>query len=197
MRDSVVLLLALILTVSAQTNERSDDSGGGGGGGPLIRYYFYDNSQVDSDFGGSFLVIGGRGYGAVNGWLRIGGGGASSLTVLGAPDDENVSMSISFGGLILEPYFDLTDQLTVSLPLLVGGGSYEFQHIVSREGDDFFTVELYEAGFFCLEPGIELTWTPLDWFGLGLQGGYIWAMDEKDHFNGSGYIGLMLFFGII
>jgi hypothetical protein len=183
----LVFFLALPLALTAA---------GDGGGGPFIRYYLHDNSDVDPDFGGSFLVVGGRGYGAVTGWLRVGGGGAASLAVPGAPENGDVSQSFSFGGLILEPFFNLTDGASVSLPILVGGGSYEFQRVITREADGLYAVELYEAGFFCLEPGVEVTWTPLDWFGLGLQGGFIWIMDEKDRFTGSAFAGLMLFFGI-
>jgi len=186
-----ILTLPLVLAAAGD-----DGSGIGGGGGPFVRYYLHDNRDVDPDFGGGFLVVGGRGYGAVTEWLRVGGGGAASLTVLGGPEDGNVSQNLSYGGLILEPFLDLNDELSISLPILIGGGSYEFQRIIEEAGNDRYSVELYEAGFFCLETGVEITWTPLGWFGLGFHGGYVWIFCEEDRFTGSGFAGLMLFFGL-
>jgi len=166
------------------------------GGGPMTRYYFYDIGQVSDSFSGNFVMIGGRGYTTVNEWLRFGGGGVSSMLSIDGPTDESIDQSMRIVGAIVEPYYAISDQLTISLPILLGLGSYEFERIVSEQGNGEDQVELYQSDFLCVDPSVDLVWKPSHDFHIGLSGGYTFFFHEAEKLTGSGYVGLRVFFGI-
>jgi hypothetical protein len=166
------------------------------GGGPMTRYYFYDLGQVSGSFSGNFVMIGGRGYTTVNDWLRFGGGGVSSMLAIGGPDDESIDQSMRIVGAILEPYFTISDELTVSLPVLLGGGGYEFERIIDEQGGGNYQVELYQSGFLCVDPSFDVAWKLSPGFHIGLSGGYTFFFHSEERLTSSGYLGLRVFFGI-
>ncbi len=192
----LVLIIVLTGTVLADVGPNGGYYGSYGGGGSFVRYYFYDLADVSDSFGGNFLVIGGRGYGAINDWLRIGGCGGGSIAVLGEVDDENNETGIGFGGLTVEPYLMLTDWLVVSLPVLLGGGGYGFRHLVEEYPGNEYRFELYESGFWLIDPCIEIMFKPVPFLGVCLQGGYSLLLNDSEEFKSSAYAGLALYFGM-
>ena len=196
MRWIAVILPLVFGIASADVGPDGGYSGSYAGGGPFVRYYVYDLADVSSSFGGHFLVLGGRGYGAVNDWLRLGGCGGGSVSVLGEADEANNDSGLGFGGFTVEPYFALTDWLTVSLPILVGGGGYEFRHLVEEYPDHEYRYELYESAFWLVDPCIEVMLKPNPFMGVGLQGGYSLFLNNDEVFESSAYVGLAVYFGM-
>ncbi len=198
-----VSLIAVFVN-AAHGDVGSMDYGSYGGGGPSFRYMFFDNAEVSDSFSGNFLVLGGRGYAALNDWLRLGGGGYGSFAVTGAEDDgedsdegvDELTMGVGYGGFIVEPYFTLADSLNISLPILIGGGGYEFQYLAEELGDHEYRAEIYQDGFFALEPAVEITWKPIPFIGFALQGGYLMLLHDGEVFEGSGFVGAALYFGM-
>jgi hypothetical protein len=202
-----LLVVLLVVTGSADVAEADagyTDYGSYGGGGPNFRYMFFDNAAVSDSFSGNFLVLGGRGYAAITDWLRLGGGGFGSLTVVGDDDDngagdtdyDELTMGVGYGGFIVEPFLELASGLNVSLPILIGGGGYEFQYLAEELDDHEYRAEIYQGGFFALEPGLEITWKPIPYVGFALQGGYLLLLHDGEVFEGSGYAGVALYFGM-
>ncbi len=192
---AVVLTLAAV-AASADVGPDGGYSGSYAGGGPFVRYYFYDLADISPSFGGNFLVLGGRGFGAVNDWLRLGGCGGGSVTVLGETDEANNDSGVGFGGLTVEPYLALSDWLTVSMPVLLGGGGYNFRRLVESYPDHEYRYELYESGFWLVDPCIEVMLKPNPFIGIGLQGGYSLFLNDNDVFEGSAYVGLAVYIGM-
>jgi hypothetical protein len=192
---AVVLTLA-VGVASANVGPDSGYFGSYAGGGPFVRYYISDLADVSSSFGGNFLVLGGRGFGSVNGWLRVGGCGGGSVSVLGETDEADNDSGFGFGGLVVEPYLTLTDWLIVSMPILLGGGGYEFRHLVESYPDHEYRYELYESAFWLVDPCIEVMLKPNPFIGVGLQGGYSLFLDDDDAFEGGAYVGLAVYVGM-
>ncbi|MCD4733698.1 hypothetical protein K8R78_05615 [bacterium] len=194
----LTILLSLLVIAAALASPLPTEPVGDSlvGGGPMTRYYFYDLGRVSDSFSGNFIMIGGRGYTTVNDWLRFGGGGVSSMLSIGGPDDESIDQSMRIVGAILEPYLTISDELTISLPILLGGGGYEFERILDEQGSGNHQVELYQSGFLCVDPFLDIAWKLSHDFHIGLSGGYTFFFHEEDKLTSSGYVGLRVFFGI-
>ncbi|OGD79357.1 MAG: hypothetical protein A2Y64_04270 [Candidatus Coatesbacteria bacterium RBG_13_66_14] len=96
----------------------------------------------------------------------------------------------------MEPYFALTDWLTVSLPILLGGGGYGFRHLVEEYPDHEYRYEIYESGFWLVDPCVEVMLKPNPFMGIGLQGGYSLLLKRDEVFESSAYVGLAVYFGM-
>jgi len=196
MRWIAVFLTLVVGIAAADVGPDGIYSGSYAGGGPFVRYYFYDLADVSSSFGGRFLVLGGRGFGAVNGWLRVGGCGGGSVAVLGEVDEENNNSGFGFGGITVEPFLAPADWIVISVPILLGGGGYGFRHLVEEYPDHEYRYEMYESGFWLLDPCVEVLIKPNPFMGVGLQGGYSLFLNGDEVFDGSAFVGLGIYFGM-
>jgi hypothetical protein len=194
-----IALILLVLTIGPALADVAPNGGYYGsyaGGGFFVRYYFYDLADVSENFGGNFFVLGGRGYGAVNDWLRLGGCGGGSIAVLDEVNEAENESGVGFGGLTVEPYLLINDWLSVSLPVLLGAGGYEFRHLVEDYPGHEYRFELYESGFWLVDPCLEVMLKPNYFMGVGLQGGYSLLLQQGEVFESSAYVGFALYFGM-
>jgi len=119
----------------------------GGGGGPFIKYNFHNIEKIDKDFGGNFLLFGGRGFCIKTERIRIGGGGCGGPLLA---KDDDVEGGMGYGGFILE-YFVYPK---ISTSILIGGGGYTLEKTLEK--GDILKIKRKEGSFFALEPAISL-----------------------------------------
>jgi len=189
----LTLFLALLLLVGVST-AKTDVFGEMNVFG---RYYLYDNADVDESFSGNFAVQALYASFNINHWLRLGGGMGVSHGAIGSDDNDDISQSFYYLGMALEPYMELSDSLTLSLPILLGSGHYEFENLYEDNGDKDYRGEIYQASFFTIDPHLDLMWKLNGITGLGIQAGYSFFMHKEDEFKGSPYVGIGLYFGIL
>jgi len=138
----------------------------GGYGGFKMAYGAVDG--LDAFF------IGGQGGWVVNHRLVIGGGGMG-FTSQGRFDanlNRNYRFEGGYGGLLLEYFLQPTKLVHLSFPLLIGGGGvgYEPENISSG-------IAYQEAGFFLVNPGIELQLNVLSFMRIAIGGSYLFTSD--------------------
>ncbi|MCD4734307.1 hypothetical protein K8R78_08750 [bacterium] len=189
----LILFLALLLLVGVST-AKTDVFGSEVVHG---RYYFYDNADVDDSFSGNFAVQALYASFNLNHWLRVAGGFGVSHGAIGSDDNDDITQKFYFIGMALEPYVELSDSLTLSLPVLIGSGEYEFENLYQDNGGKDYRGEIYQSSFFCIDPHLDLMWKLNGITGLGIQAGYSFFIHKEDEFKGSPYVGIGLYFGIL
>ena len=143
------LKLALFTIICSASNSLAELQGfGGARGGPLVEYHFANLSAFDSQVSGNPLVVGGVGFGQISKTFHIGGGGGGGFLMNAS---ENLEFAMGYGGLVLE--YIMTPWLNGRL--LLGGGGYAVQKVVSDTGIDIVVRKLASGGFFLVNPSLN------------------------------------------
>lgn len=120
------------------------------------------------------FFIGGQGGWVVNHQLVIGGGGMSFTSK--ERFDGNLNNSYEFdggyGGVLIEYMIKPASLIHLSFPVLIGGGGIGYEAANSQSD---FSYE--EAGFFLVQPGLELQLNVLPFMRIALGTSYIFTSD--------------------
>ena len=179
---------AMILIISMGVTPQVDALGGAfsGGGGPIVMGAFLDLSELerslqgmvkiqgDFNFGDQalFLLRGGGGFGG--GRLRLGGMGMEgswTFPVLGESEFDRIKLTLGGGGFLMDRLIADTDQGSVSLGVLIGGGEWQLQ--LSKDAQGSFgeiirqpvSLELHRSFWFA-SPYLSAEFRIFDFVGL-------------------------------
>ncbi|MBD3372626.1 MAG: hypothetical protein GF403_07930 [Candidatus Coatesbacteria bacterium] len=193
MRRTLLILLGVLAAATlAQSCPGVETTAGDGF---FLRLSTFDPAELNPEFSGVLMGVGNRGFGTINDWLRIGGGGVTYFLV--GNDSDEVDVSFTYGGFILEPYLRLNEHLALSFPVMTGGGGYSFELTLEDEGDNRYYVERYSGTYFLVEPVVELTYQPTACLGFNIHGGYSLSFGEEDYYPGAFFAGVgVYYFGL-
>ncbi len=166
-----------------------------GGGGPGIGLFMPDLYEINafveaSDFtafDGDLLLIGGGGRGGVVPGVAYGGSGWGAWI---ESDDgaRHAEYGLGLGGFDIGYAVDGTKRSILAVGTLLGGGAAELvlseEAPIAAEGPHPQGIipapldAIYDSVFVLVAPYIDIQIQLLDWMGLGVRVGYIWAPFE-------------------
>lgn len=146
--------------------------GGTARGGPLLEHHFGSLSTFDPELRGNPLVVGGVGMGQISKNFRVGGGGGGGFLLNGS---DNVELALGFGGAVIE--YIITHWFT--LRVLLGGGGYAVQKVVSETLSDRLLRKVASGGFFLVNPSINAEINIGTWMKLIIGLGYFMPTVSK------------------
>lgn len=190
---SILMLVSLIslplVAVQAQEAVEGPEEGLGGGG-PMPGLLLLDlaglNERLEANGYAPLVemvsVMGGGGYGGEVRGLRFGGlgwsGDATSLA-----GQKAATLSIGFGGVMIERGLFAGEGYSLSLGAVIGGGgadldlldhrSTSFEDAIRNPANTSLT-----RGFFAIQTYAGLEFTLLDWIMLKVNLGYLWTFGE-------------------
>lgn len=159
MKHLTNLLIALLMSTTLSAQMGSSECKDREYGGPSIKMTKFNSksSVVMGGFGGWFLTknlaIGGAGYGLV-----------SSYKVPDQAVTKDTELQFGYGGFMIAYEEPVSDIITLSGNLLIGGGQFTFDN--NREGISS------EDEVFILEPTLELSVKTFDFLKIGVAGNY-------------------------
>jgi hypothetical protein len=178
-----------------------------GGGGPMPGVVFLelsDLNQITAEAGYPalrevVLLMGGGGYAGATYGVRVGGLGFGGSTEASA-GDRSVTLSVDYGGLLIEKGVRADGDLTVVLGSLLGGGSLDLRLVKNLPGSfsDAVTspyVSTLSRDFFAVQPYVAFEVRPLSWAWARLQFGLLWTLAEPWTFESAEFFGPPRSFG--
>ena len=180
-------LLAAVQAAGGAEAAEPEAEAGIGGGGMAATLLFLDLSELNrvleaNGYGplpDRVFLMGGGGFGGEVRGLRFGGlgvGGEAS-SILG---DKVATLSLGFGGFLIEQGLFAGERYGLSLGTVIGGGGADLTLLDHRstsfEGAiaDPPNIRL-TRGFFALETHLGLDFALLDWLMLRVNLGYLWT----------------------
>ena len=120
------------------------------------------------------FFIGGQGGWVINHRLVVGGGGMSfsSQERFDTNLNRNYRFEGGYGGLLLEYFWQPTKLVHLAFPVLIGGGGVGYEPANISSG-----IAYEEAGFFLLNPGVELQLNVLSFMRIAVGGSYLFTSD--------------------
>ncbi len=141
-------------------------------GGPIIEQHFNSLSNFDPDVRGNPIVVGGMGYGQLSKSFRVGGGGGGGFLLNGS---ENVELALGYGGAVIE--YTIVSWLNARI--LLGGGGYAIQKVISESISERLIRRVASGGFFLVNPSINAEIRLNQWTKLVIGLGYFFPTVAK------------------
>jgi len=207
-RKIIFTLIILVTTLCFAKDRGGSFRGGAGGFEAMILPLKLDdlNGWLGSigvdEFRSEMYFSGGSGWGYVGNNIRIGGlfaGGFISTNGKQAEIAKEATLTVGFGGVVIEKAFYPFKKTEIYFGTMVGGGSTELKFI-KRSGpvsfknimEDGFSANLVTDStnyhnyqlpitteFFTVMPSIGLRYNIMPWCALGVTAGYFYQLNEE------------------
>lgn len=150
----------------------------GGYGALSIEY-----SQINSL---DAILIGAEGAWVVGHWFALGLAGKGFLNdyTFNPAINADVNLVGGYGGLLIEPIVLPKFPVHISVPLLIGAGGISYTSTFNPRPYDYEDFELFvedAAGYFVVEPGIEIEFNVVRFFRLAVGGYYRFTSGVQLH----------------
>lgn len=167
---TLLILAILCFKASAQNDESGMQTLLGGGIYANGGYGGFNMAYTELDGLGT-IYFGGQGGWVINHTFVIGGGGYGFTSDLRFDQELNADYQFDggYGGVLFEYILKPNRVIHFSFPLLIGGGGVRYTRDTRNYNSGF---QQDEAGFFIIEPGVELQINVLPFMRVAFGGRY-------------------------
>ncbi len=162
MKNSILILTALLLSLVAVSQENKDEMrtllgnrnsiSHGGYGALTIGYTAIDGKDA--------FLVGAKGGWMVDHRITIGLAGTSFVNDIYLPGyyyDEKTNLVGGYGGLLIEPVVAPFSPVHIAFPVIIGAGGIAQVNYSWWEHDHYYEPKVWDSdAFFVIEPGFEI-----------------------------------------